>query len=223
MPRKGQTKVPKRYCKKCNKELWKYTKWVKNKLGIILCQRCWRELTKQKWFCIDCGKPVNRRVKRCFVCNKKFRHKHIKNLGHRIRTLTERKKMSKAMQGNKNCLGRKDSPETLEKKRKVWTEEKRKQWSEHQKLLINDEWIKKVSSFGEKNPMWRGGIALSGYKGFHNLLKEKILKRDNYACQKCGLTNEKCEKEIGHKLGVHHIDYDKENSNLINLITLCNK
>lgn len=223
MPRKGQIKIPKRFCVNCNKELWKYTKIVKNKFNIVLCQKCWRELTKQRWFCIDCRKLVNRRVKRCPECAKKFRYEHIKRLGYCAKTVATREKMSKGMQGNKNCVGRKDSPETITKKKKVWTKEKRKQWSKHQKQLVNDEWIKKVSSFGEKNPMWRGGISNKGYKNFNKLLKKKIIERDNCKCQLCGIGNEECKKKIKHNLGIHHIDYNKENSNPENLITLCNK
>ena len=39
-----------------------------------------------------------------------------------------------------------------------------------------------------------------------------VLERDNYECQKCG------SKEAH----IHHIDWDKENNNLDNLIVLCN-
>lgn len=45
-----------------------------------------------------------------------------------------------------------------------------------------------------------------------------IRKRDNYECQLCGLV----ESE-GIRHHVHHIDYDKNNLDLNNLITLCKK
>lgn len=67
---------------------------------------------------------------------------------------------------------------------------------------------------GEKNPRWRGGISLEPYSfEFQNSLKQQIKERDNYTCQKCG------NKE---KLVVHHIDYNKKNCSLNNLLTLCN-
>ena len=71
---------------------------------------------------------------------------------------------------------------------------------------------------GENNPNWRGGIAFYPYSpAFNATLKRQIRERDNYICQECGQTQE----ELGYKLHVHHIDYDKKNSNPNNLISLC--
>ena len=63
---------------------------------------------------------------------------------------------------------------------------------------------------------WKGGKSFEPYpSGFNSLLKEYIKERDSYQCQ-----NPYCCEE--HKiLSVHHIDYDKENIDEINLITLC--
>ena len=52
---------------------------------------------------------------------------------------------------------------------------------------------------------------------FSYKLKSQIRTRDNFTCQKCGITEEKHNK----KLHVHHIDYNKENCKESNLITLC--
>jgi hypothetical protein len=52
---------------------------------------------------------------------------------------------------------------------------------------------------------------------FTRELKETIRKRDNYTCQKCGTS-----WSHGKKPHVHHIDYDKNNCSMSNLITLCN-
>ena len=46
--------------------------------------------------------------------------------------------------------------------------------------------------------------------------RKKIYERDNWTCQECG---QKCCNEI--KIQCHHIDYDINNSNPSNLITLC--
>jgi len=46
-------------------------------------------------------------------------------------------------------------------------------------------------------------------------LKNQIRGRDGYMCQECGMP----EKTRKHP--VHHIDFDKENNNEGNLITLC--
>ena len=52
---------------------------------------------------------------------------------------------------------------------------------------------------------------------FSNELKEKIRQRDNYTCQLC-----RChEVECSQKLDIHHINYNKQNCNENNLISLC--
>ena len=59
---------------------------------------------------------------------------------------------------------------------------------------------------------------------FNHKLKQKIRERNSFKCQKCGL------KESNHYRGqkrinltIHHVDYNKQNSNEQNLITLCHK
>jgi DNA-directed RNA polymerase subunit RPC12/RpoP len=58
---------------------------------------------------------------------------------------------------------------------------------------------------------------------FNDTLKEQIRKRDNYECQNCSMTEEEHLIVEGRNLGIHHIDYNKENCNKENLITLCNQ
>ena len=48
-------------------------------------------------------------------------------------------------------------------------------------------------------------------------IAEDIRKLDGNICQLCG----KGEERTGRRLCVHHIDYDKKNCNVDNLITLC--
>jgi len=65
---------------------------------------------------------------------------------------------------------------------------------------------------------WKGGISKLPYPfDFNESLKEKIRNRDNRTCQICG----KIEEENSRKLDVHHIDFNKENLELDNLISLC--
>lgn len=56
---------------------------------------------------------------------------------------------------------------------------------------------------------------------FNKRLKEYIKKRDNYICQNCQMTEEEHVIVIGYGLTVHHINYNKKDSNKDNLITLC--
>jgi len=80
----------------------------------------------------------------------------------------------------------------------------------------NIPWNKGLIS--REQPNWRGGISFEPYGlGFNNKLKGRIRKRDRFTCQECRMT----EDELGYKLGIHHIDYNKENNSDDNLISLC--
>jgi hypothetical protein len=86
----------------------------------------------------------------------------------------------------------------------------------------SEETCRKISAShtGDNNPNWIGGIAETGYPfNFNEELKELIRKRDNHTCQLCGKT----QKESRRKLDIHHIDYNKENLNSKNLLSLCRK
>ncbi len=73
---------------------------------------------------------------------------------------------------------------------------------------------------GPKNHQWLGGLSNEPYPfDFDKNLKESIRERDNHTCQLC----EKHQTELGRKLSVHHIDYDKENIDPDNLLSLCPK
>lgn len=65
---------------------------------------------------------------------------------------------------------------------------------------------------------WQGGISKEPYPfDFTDELKELIRKRDNYKCQICGCP----QAENIHKLSIHHKDYNKDNLNPENLLSLC--
>jgi len=71
---------------------------------------------------------------------------------------------------------------------------------------------------GPKSAQWLGGISRLPYSfNFNKELKALIRKRDGFICQGCGKT----EEGNGRALSVHHIDYDKLNSEPKNLIALC--
>jgi len=71
---------------------------------------------------------------------------------------------------------------------------------------------------GNLHPNWAGGISFEPHNpSFNKALKEQIRQRDNYQCQDCGIL----QKDLGRKLDVHHIDYDKKNDDPMNLISLC--
>lgn len=88
--------------------------------------------------------------------------------------------------------------------------EVRKKLSEKLKGKANGMYGRK----GTLSPVWRGGTSFEPYTtDWTKTLKRAIRERDKYICRICG-------KEPA--IFVHHIDYDKKNSNSDNLITLCN-
>lgn len=70
----------------------------------------------------------------------------------------------------------------------------------------------------ENNPNYVHGLGRFPYPlEFNEQLKRNIRKRDNFTCQYCQLI----ENKNIRKLDVHHIDYNKNNNNENNLISLC--
>ena len=80
-------------------------------------------------------------------------------------------------------------------------------------MMPNKTSFKKGDFAGEKHLLWNGGTSNLPYAYiFTEELKKQIKERDNHICALC-----KEKKD----LVVHHINYDKMNCNLSNLITLC--
>lgn len=111
------------------------------------------------------------------------------------------------------------SKETL-KKMSIASKNRVGYWKNKQRRVETVEKISKNHSnvSGKDNPNWKGGISCEPYcfewsfKDFKNFIKE----RDGNKC-----LNPDCFRNV-HKLCVHHIDYNKKNCELENLITLCN-
>jgi deoxyhypusine synthase len=74
---------------------------------------------------------------------------------------------------------------------------------------------------GEKNPAWAGGISHEPYNEEFFEIRNKALQRDSYKCKVCGIAEKESFKKYNQPLHIHHIDYNKKNSNLDNLLTLC--
>ncbi len=71
---------------------------------------------------------------------------------------------------------------------------------------------------GANHGMWKGGIAHLPYaSSWTEQLKDRVRVRDNFHCQICSVPELECQD----KLDTHHIDYDKKNCRITNLISLC--
>lgn len=76
---------------------------------------------------------------------------------------------------------------------------------------------------GGGNSNWLGGKSFEPYcPSFNKKLKVTVKSRDGNCCQLCGIHNDENFSGNGYSLSIHHIDYDKFNNSLSNLISLCN-
>lgn len=71
---------------------------------------------------------------------------------------------------------------------------------------------------GERHHNWMGGASRLPYAWTFNAeLKAEIRRRDGHRCQLCGVSQAECKRT----LTVHHVDYNKTNSDPVNLTALC--
>ena len=75
-----------------------------------------------------------------------------------------------------------------------------------------------INMVGEGNHQWKGGISCEPYcdAWADKEYKQSILERDDHKC-----LNLCCNSNNLNDLTIHHIDYNKKNCRLENLITLC--
>ena len=180
------------------------------------------------------GKPLSHMGHKpdCFCCICKAKRGETK--GHLVSDETrERIRIAK--------LGTHHSPESNEKNRRAHLGKKQSKESNRKRSiaqfgkskpkvsvalkgrtydqLYGEERAKEIRAkrSGERNCNWAGGLSCFPYPlPFNAALKKCIRERDSI-CQLCGKTKE----ENGQSLSIHHIDYDKENLSLNNLIALC--
>ncbi|MEK6951436.1 MAG: NUMOD3 domain-containing DNA-binding protein [Nanoarchaeota archaeon] len=183
----------------------------------------------EKWIrfgiflCLFCNKKVERRLSvglkfnscGCQQYSKERNEKVSKSLKGKKHTEEHNKKISESKKGKKHTeehnkkisdstKGRIVSEETKKKHSKVWQG-------------VNNP-IYGVDQHGNKGRNWQDGISFEPYSPeFNKEKKQQVLERDNYTCQ-----DPNCE-HLSDKLDIHHIDYNKKNNNLENLLTLCTK
>ena len=185
------------YCKDCGKLLAKRAHYHKSKR----CKSCAGKLRigKKANSYIN-GNWINKHY--CIDCGKKISYSTYKNGGCRC--------ASCAKKGNFNPT------------KKLYV--RLKISKNHRDISGKNNPMSGIHLVGELNGNWQGGVSESGYSyKFNNELKEKIRHRDNYKCQLCGMTKKEHYKKYNQNIDVHHIDYNKQNCNDFNLITLCKK
>lgn len=68
---------------------------------------------------------------------------------------------------------------------------------------------------GDRNPAWIDGRSYVPYPFEFKVVRKQLVERDIFTCRHCG------EKENGKRLHVHHIDHNKQNNRMENLMALC--
>lgn len=206
----------------------------KKKLSIAHKGHICLEETKRKISLANKGRIISEETRRKISESSKGRISWMKGQHH---TKESKIKMSKSNLDNprRYWLGKHLYKETREKisnklKGNVISEEVRKKLSYAHKNLSNRLELNeklRISFTGNKNPQWIDGRSYEPYSlDFDNALRSKIKKRDNYCCQLCG-TQIKEGRRIKINpskewLLVHHINHNKKNNGVSNLISLCN-
>ena len=133
------------------------------------------------------------------------------------------------VQGKNNPNYNNKWTESQKKKQSIITKKAMNNFEVRQKMIKNHTDVSGnknpmfgVHRFGKESPCWLDGRSYEPYpQEWSEKLRESIRKRDNYECQNCGMTEEEHLIVYGQVLEIHHIDYNKQNCNEDNLITLC--
>lgn len=150
--------------------------------------------------CVDCGKSINKRSKRCRVCSGKYKFRKENNPSY---------KDGRCLKPHL-CV---DCNKEITRQTSLYGKGRCASCARKYTYKINP-----TVTSGKNNGNWVNDRNLLEYsENFNERLKNKIRHRDNYICQNCGIPEIECNR----KLDIHHIDYDKKNTNEDNLISLC--
>jgi len=113
-------------------------------------------------------------------------------------------------------------------KGRSFTENQRKQISETLKRHYQNAEFKATHGFQDRPLLynWDGEIIYEPYEPYSKEFYEMqsiVKRRDKFTCQFCKCNRFESFMIFGVPLYVHHIDYNKKNNKLNNLITLCCK
>ena len=157
---------------------------------------------------------INKRKEKFgYINSPEARKKMSESNKGKIMSKETREKVSKAQKGRKFSDERKNKiSERLKEQYRLGLKKVSPNFK-HNKPHSESTKEKLKTYTGDKTSGWQGGISFEPYSvDWTKTLKKSIRERDKYTCQLCGKEG----------IIVHHIDYDKKNCNLNNLITLCN-
>jgi len=156
---------------------------------------------------VSCTKP---RKGRAYTEEEKQRVSSFHKIYQNLPEVREAK--SWRFSGENHPRGMKGKHLSKETKKKISNFHKGKKLTKEHKLKIGK------ANTGPNNGQWRGGIKNYPYpQGWKDDLKDAIRKRDEH---RCGLCSGFMKRE-GYRIPVHHIDYNKDNLDPLNLICLC--
>ncbi len=189
---------------------------------------------KIKNYCFDCNRLIDFRAKRCKICSYEFRKgiNHQNFIGGKPKCVDCGEQLKSYY--SKRCIVCSGIKRRVVKKHCIDCNKELSIPNAKRCRRCHDKYNK-----GQNHPLYRkplskemrsklslaaGGTGVpyenSEYGAeFDNTLKEQVRFRDHYKCQICGCS----QLENGKQLDCHHIDYDKKNSILRNLIALCKK
>jgi len=132
-----------------------------------------------------------------------------------LRLISRGKRMSKAMMGHEHS---EEAKANMSKAHtgKVLSEEHKENIGKASRKLWEDGVFDEVH-LGEHNWKWRGGVEQYYPPEFSTRLRSRIRERDNDRCRIC-----RDKTNTDRKLPVHHIDGNRYNNIVANLITVCN-
>jgi 5-methylcytosine-specific restriction endonuclease McrA len=193
-----------------------------------------KQLSVEERFCIDCKTPTKGYGVRCPKCNNikncsndKFREEARARANKRYENPEERIKTGLATKVGylKNPLAfakpkGKDSPIY---KGRTYGVDYLVYCVDCGSALSRPDAVRcvKCANIGIHNPNYIHGNCNKFYRGFTEKIKKTVRLRDVNYCQECGFTNSEHLVKYGCSLPVHHIDYNKANNILSNLISLC--
>lgn len=175
------------------------------------CYHCKKDfILPECWYKRGQGKYCSRI---CSNIDRKGKPSYIRTPEHKLR-------MSKIIKSNPCVLKASNNFKKLnhDKKGKTWEQIYGIEKATQNRKLFREKFT------GESNPNYKEGQSFLPYAPtFTKLLKERIIIRDGFVCKGCRITHQELvdKDPFNRGLTIHHIDYNKNNSNESNLIALC--